>query len=186
MEIAVDLDGVVWDIMRIFIDIYNEDYDENEVFENVTKWFHFPQERFEKTYAKTLERLDDYPALNNNISEYLSILMDRYNVKILTQEQNPTEKLKEKLKSFNIIEGIQYLELIRLDRRDSKLNYKFDVYVDDNPKMIEKMKDYPDRILLLYEQPWNKNWDVSDYHNVIKVKDWEEVMIKIYELENER
>jgi len=183
MDIAVDLDGVIWCITRIFIDIYNEDYNENEVFEETTKWFQFPQERFKAVYPKALKRIDDYPFLDNNINHYLFLLMGKHNVKILTQNQNTVEILKKKLETGDIKEGYEYLELMRLNIPDDKLNYKFDVYIDDNPNMIEHMSNYPDRFLLLYEQPWNKERDINGYKNVIKVKDWKNVMKKIEELE---
>ncbi len=186
MDIAVDLDGVVWDLTSIFLDIYNEDYNENLIFEECTKWFQFPQKRFEAVYPKTLKRIDDYPFLDENINHYLFLLMGKHNVKILTQNQNTIEKLKKKLETQDIKEGFEYLELIRLSIPDNKLNYKFDVYIDDNPNMIEHMSNYPDRILLLYEEPWNKKWDINDYVNVLRVKNWNDVMKKIEELENER
>ncbi len=65
---------------------------------------------------------------------------------------------------------------------DSKLNYKFDIYIDDCPLLVDEIKEYPDRILLLYQQPWNL--DCEEAENVFKVKDWYEVMEKIEEITN--
>lgn len=36
MDIAVDLDGVVWEVMEVFLELYNKIYKENVKYE---KWF---------------------------------------------------------------------------------------------------------------------------------------------------
>ena len=182
MDIAVDLDGVVWDIMIVFLEIYNEKFGTNIKIEEVDEWYYFPQENFQAVYPDTLKRIDEYPLLDEIVNHYLFLLMGKHEVKILTKEQNPVELLKEKLESFDIKQGFEYLELIKLEMEDSKLNYKFDIYIDDCPLLVDEIKEYPDRILLLYQQPWNL--DCEETENVFKVKDWYEVMEKIEEITN--
>ena len=182
MDIAVDLDGVVWDIMGVFLELYNKRFRTNIKIEKVNEWYFFSQKNFQAVYPDTLKRIDEYPILDENIKHYLFLLMGKHEVKMLTKEQNPIEVIKEKLKSFDIREGFEYLEVIKLEIEDSKLNYKFDIYIDDCPLMIEDIKEHLDRILLLYEQPWNL--DCEETENVFKVKDWKEVMEKIEEIEN--
>ena len=41
LKIAVDLDGVVWDIMGVFIDIYNSLFKENVKYEDIDDWYFF-------------------------------------------------------------------------------------------------------------------------------------------------
>lgn len=177
MDIAVDLDGVVWDIMTIFLEIYNEDYNKDIKRYEINDWYFFPQEKFEHTYAKTVKRIMDFPVLDENIRHYLFLLNGIYDVKILTQEQNTIEVLEKKLRSLSIRKGFEYLELIRVDRKKgNKLDHKFDIYIDDNPNIIPEMVDYPDRILICYEQPWNTKYKGKEPENVIRVNNWEEVM----------
>lgn len=184
MKIAVDLDGVIWDIMISFVNIYNEEYDKSLHVYDVNKWAFFTDEEFNNVYPKTLEKIDEYPAIDDNICHYLFLLNGKHDVKILTHEANPVRVLKKKLESFGIREGFEYLELIKQDFKEhpKKTDIKFDVYIDDCPLMIDDIKNYPDRILLLFEQPWNR--DCEETSNVIRVKGWKDVMKKIKELEN--
>jgi len=64
MNIAVDIDGVVWDIMGVFLEIYNERFKTNIKIEEVEEWYFFPQENFEVVYPDTLKRIDEYPILD--------------------------------------------------------------------------------------------------------------------------
>lgn len=183
MKIAVDLDGVVWNIMGVFLELYNKKYNKNIKYEDVIQWYFFPQKRFKAVYPDTLKRIDEYPILDENINHYLFLLMGKHEVKILTHEDNSVEILKKKLKDIGIREGFEYLELIKQDTYNGdKLSEEFDIYIDDCPLLVDRMKDYPDRILLLYDQPWN--WYCENQDNVFRVMDWEEVMKMIELLEN--
>lgn len=183
MDIAVDLDGVIWDIMGVFLELYNKKFGTNIKIEEVDEWYYFPKENFETVYPETLKRIDEYPLLDENINHYLFLLMGKHEVKILTHERNTVDVMKKKLKDFNIREGFEYLELIKQDTyTGDKLSEVFDIYIDDCPLLAERMKDYPDRILLLYDQPWNRYYKSTT--NVFRVMDWKDVMGKIEELEN--
>lgn len=182
MKIAVDIDGVIWDIMGVFLELYNEKYKENIKFNDVIEWYFFPQKNFNTIYLPTLKRIDEYPFLDENINHYLFLLMGKHDVKMLTKEQNPVEIIKKKLESGNIREGFEYLELIKLEIADKKVNYKFDIYIDDCPLMVEDIKEHPDKILLLFDQPWNRHCEETE--NVFKVRDWKDVMGKIDGIEN--
>lgn len=179
LKIAVDLDGVVWDIMGVFIDIYNRLYKEDVCIEDVDGWYYFPQERFEVVYPLTLPRIMEYPVIDEFIYSYLLVLNNRYDVKILTAELNPIDSLEEKLKSLNIIKGCQYNEIIKTDPKDSKLSYNFDVYIDDKPCLAKEILKFPKRYLLLYDQPWNRDVNIKNFNNVWRVCRWEEIMLAI-------
>ncbi len=183
LKISVDLDGVIWDIMGTFVNIYNEMYGENLKPEDIDKWYYFPEDRWSTVYPLTLPRIMEYPILNAYIPTYLFFLNKVYDISILTKEQNEIPILKYKLETLGIEKGREYNELIRLDIEDSKLNYPFDIYIDDNPTMIEKMKDYPKKLLLLYDQPVNKKADILVPGNILRVKGWEEVISFIRTIE---
>jgi len=179
LKIAVDLDGVVWDIMGTFVEIYNEMYNENLKSTDVDKWNYFPEDRWNEVYPLTLPRILEYPILDFCIPSYLFFLNKVHDVSILTKEQNKVEVLKYKLETLSIDEGREYNELIRVDTKDCKLDYGFDVFVDDNPTMIEKMRNYPKKLLLLYDRPVNRKDDVNFFSNIIRVVGWKEVFSHI-------
>jgi len=184
MRIAVDLDGVIWDIMYAFCKVYNRKYDKNITPKDVNEWYYFPTPIFEEVYPETLDRIDEYPFIDENINHYLFLLMTKHDVKILTMEQNTKENLKKKLKQADIREGYEYLELIKEDRfTGDKLDFDFDIFIDDCPLLVDRMENHLDKILLLFTQPWNTYCEVNDKSNVFRVNGWKDVMIKIEEIE---
>ena len=174
LKIAVDLHGVIWEIMGVFTDIYNRLYKENVKPEDVDQWNFFPEDRWEVVYPLVLPRIMEYPIIDKDISSHLFILNRSYNINILTKEQNPIGTIIEKLRTIDITEGREYNSIRRLDIDDKKVNYYADVYIDDCPNMINDMLDYPTRVLLLYDRPWNKNYKIKS-NNVIRVYDWKDI-----------
>jgi len=181
LKIMVDLDGVVWDIMGVFVDIYNKLYKENVKYEDIDDWYYFPQDRFETVYPLTLPRIMEYPVLDENIASYLFVLNKVHDVNILTKEMNPVGTLEEKLRTLSIIKGRHYNEIIRIEVSDKKVNYEADIYIDDYPGMAKDMEKFPKRVLLFYDQPWNKNY--IEGGNVIRVSDWQEILLFINKIE---
>ena len=182
LKIAVDLDGVVWSIMGVFTDIYNKLYKQNVKPEDIDGWNFFPEERFEVVYPLTLERIMEYPILDVYIPTYLYFLNKVHDVSILTKEQNPVKILEDKLTVLDIKKGREYNELIRLDLSESKLDYPFNVYVDDYPGMAEKMCDFPKKVMILYDQPWNQI-KYPNIGNVLRVRGWKDVLSYIRTIE---
>jgi len=174
LKIMVDLDGVVWDIMYVFVDIYNKMYNENVKYDDIDDWYYFPQERFETVYPLTLPRIMEYPVLDPNIADYLLMLNKKHDVNMLTKEMNPVGTLEEKLRTLGIIKGTHYRKIIRIEVSDNKLDYEADVYIDDYPGMAKKMHEFPKRVLLFYSSPWNENYKESG--NVIRVFGWGDVL----------
>lgn len=174
LKIMVDIDGVIWDIMSTFVEIYNKLYGENVKYEDIDQWYFWSQDRWEVVYPLTLPRIMEYPIIDKDISSHLFILNRSYDINILTKEQNPIEIIIEKLRTIDITEGREYNSIRRLDIDDKKVNYYADVYIDDCPNMINDMLDYPTRVLLLYDRPWNKNYKIKS-KNVIRVYDWKDI-----------
>ena len=179
LKIFCDIDGVIWDIMGVFIEIYNRIYKENIKYEDVDDWYFFPQDRWEVVYPLTLLEINKYSILEEGISDFLFLLNEHNNVNMLTKEQNTIEVLKNKLTELDIVEGKQYNTITKLDIDDKKVNYKADIYIDDNPNIIKDMIDYPKRILLLFDQPWNQKYDVFNIKNVIRIYGWNDILIFI-------
>jgi len=179
MKIFCDLDGVVWDIMGIFVEIYNEQFNENVKYEDIDSWWFFSQDCFDIVYPLTLPRIMDYPILDNFVDSHIFDLNYENDLSILTAEANTKETLKEKLESIGIYEETHYDEIIRVDHKDSKLDYEADIYIDDNPNMAKEMDKYPDRYLFLYNQPWNKSFDDSKCENVWRVSGWDAIKLGI-------
>ena len=186
MKIMLDLDGVVWDIMHIFVEIYNEQFNENVKYEDISGWWFFDFEKWKVVYPLTLPRIMEYPVLDNYVDTYISQLNMNHEVIILTAEANTKEVLKKKLESLHIYEDTHYRGIITVDPNENKLNYEADVYIDDNPNMAEKMHEYPDKYLLLYSQNWNQEFEDEKSKNVWRVWGWDEIMLAIELIEKKK
>lgn len=175
----LDLDGVVWDIMGIFVEIHNEIYHTDVKYEDIDGWWFFPQDEFETVYPLTLPRIMEYPVTDNYVDVYVADINISHDVSILTAEANTVEVLKKKLESIHIHEGTHYDKLITVGLNENKLNYEADMYIDDNPNLAEKMSEHPNRYLLLFDQPWNQGFDARETKNVWRVFNWDEIMMSI-------
>jgi len=183
LKIAVDLDGVVWDIMGVFIDIYNSLFKENVKYKDVDDWYFFPQDRWDIVYPLTLPRIMEYPILDEYIPTYLYFLNKVSDVSIVTKEQNPIGTMEAKLTTLNIYKGREYDKIIKLPVSGNKLDLPFNVYIDDYPGMAKKMAQYPGKIMIFYDQPWNRKDTYKCQGNVLRVKGWKEVLSFIRTIE---
>jgi len=186
MKIMLDLDGVVWDIMGIFVEIYNEKFNENVKYEDINGWWFFDYEKWKVVYPLTLPRIMEYPVFEHYVDTYIYDMNISHDVTILTAEANPVVVLKNKLYSLHIFEGTHYDKIITVDPNENKLNYEADIYIDDNPNMAEKMYEHPDRILLLLNQPWNQGFEDEKSENVWRVYSWDDIKLSIDIIEKKK
>jgi len=191
MKIAIDIDGVLLDIMVEYCIIYNEKYGTKYTKADVTDWEFFKywniseKEAFE-IFDIIYEDSMAVPFMDENAPTIMEKLSKLHEVSIVTA-RNPKYKdpVVKKLNYHNIKKGIQYRDMILLHHEpyDIKLQENFDVYVDDNPNLVESIGELKERILLLYDQPWNQNCICEN--NVIRVHNWKEVYLEINKLQNE-
>jgi len=81
---------------------------------------------------------------------------------------------------MNLKPGIQYQNLIIVDSDKEKLDLDYDIYIDDGPKLANIMGKYPNKILILLDQPWNKTIQISK--NIKRVNNWKEIYDEITKL----
>jgi len=188
MKIAIDIDGVLLDIIVRYCEIYNKRYGTNYQKKDVTNWDFFKDWNiteetafniFFEIYADSI----NVPFIDEDAPKIMKILNELYDVDIVSARlPEYRSSILEKLDSHDIREGIQYIELILLHHKpyDVKLKQNYDVYVDDNPNLVETIKKLKNRTLLLFDQPWNQ--ESVCQNNVYRVYDWNEVYKKIKEL----
>lgn len=188
MKIAIDIDGVLLDIIVEYCIIFNKRYGTNHQKKDVTKWDFFKDwnidedtgfKIFYEIYADSMS----IPFIDDNAPEIMKKLNEAYDVDIVSARiPEYRSSIKKKLDFHNIKEGIQYSELVLLHHRpyDIKLKERYDLYVDDNPNLVEPIKKLKNRTLLLFNQPWNQ--DIICENNVYRVHNWKEVYQKIKKL----
>lgn len=192
MKIAVDIDGVLLDIMVEYCKIFNERYGTNYNKKDVTDWEFFRDWNIDvkiafEIFTAIYEDSMNVPFIDEDSIEIMQKLNKDQEVFIVTA-RNPQYKkpVVKKLSSHNIKKGIQYEGIILLHHEpyDIKLEQHFDVYIDDNPNLVESIKLFEERTLLLFDQPWNQKSKCEK--NVIRVYNWKDVYRKIRELEKKK
>lgn len=181
MRIAVDVDGVLIDLIPEFCRLEGNGHSPEEV----TKWGFFEDwgVTFEKGY-EIFANIDD--TKTKTIDEHIPIYLERLNkehtVYIVTcRNINKMPRLLEKFKMMGLEPGKHYEGFIIIWNHDmsKKLEHDFDVYIDDSPKIAEPMKYYPAKDLILFDQPWNQG--VRNGFNIKRVKGWKKVMEEFFE-----
>lgn len=188
MKIAIDIDGVLLDIIITYCEIYNRRYGTNYKKNDVVKWDFFAdwnmdEETGFKIFYEIYADSHSIPFIDNDAPKIMKKLNESYDLDIVSArvpEYRPS--IIDKLESHDIMGGIQYTELILLHHKpyDIKLKQNYDLYVDDNPNLVEPIKMMKNRTLLLFDQPWNQNSVCED--SVHRVYNWVDVEKKIFDL----
>jgi len=187
MKIAVDIDGVLLDIIVEYCKIFNIRYGTNYQKEDVTNWDFFKDWNIDEETAFNIffeiyANTDDVPFIDDDAPSVLINLNKLYDVSIVSARlPRYHNQIVKKLKDHNIHKGKHYNEVILLHHHpsDIKLKEAFDIYIDDNPNLVEPIKKLNKRTLLLYDQPWNQ--DCICEKNVIRVYNWKDIEVKIKE-----
>jgi uncharacterized HAD superfamily protein len=181
MKIAIDIDGVLLNIMSTFLKIFNNRYCTSYKIEDVTNWEFFKdwniseEEAFDIFY-NIYQNTMDVPFIDEMAPEYLGKLHLAHEVYILsTRDPLYRSQVEKKLEFHKIKQNIQYIDLILIHNKpyDSKSSQEFDVFVDDNPHLAEAILKKKDKYLLLYDQPWNKSFLCKN--NIIRVYNWKDI-----------
>lgn len=161
MKIALDLEGVLADVTGRLEDHQGL----ND--EDLKSWGCSSEEQLNKFLAameqvwKT-EHLAIQP-MSDNLPGVVEQMNDRHTVDIVTGRTGVDIQVRDWLaKNY-----IEYNDLRPVDHYKHKLDDEYDVFIDDNPHMVE---DDLDAALLVRDQPWNDHIDTHEKTNVRRVE----------------
>jgi len=183
MKIAVDVDGVILAMIPKVCEIYNERFNTNYTKEDVRQWEFFKdwnisEESMYKIFNQVYENSQSLSLIDENAPQVLKKLYNKYVVDLVTARDLRFESnLIEKLNSLNIKKGTYYENLIHVEAKpyDSKLTLNYDIIIDDNPNLVKVIGKYMNKKLLLYDQPWNQNFQNKE--RVTRVYNWNQIEI---------
>lgn len=182
-KIALDLDGVLLNTLGKFIEIWNIIKEDNKTLEDIKRFGFYEDWGISESIfwaffdmCKT-EKLDP---IDPKAPKYVKRLRTQCKIDIVTaRKESERELIEGNLKDIGMIQGIHYDNLIIVPRLiDSpKIDLPYDVYIDDNPllaKDIKAIQQFEDRVLLLWQQPWN--WMIESGSGVFRVGGWKSIM----------
>ena len=170
MRILVDVDSVVLDLMPVWLDRYNADYNDTLTVDRITEW---NMEKFVKPECgvriyKYLEQPDLYEDVRTIGGAWLTIhefLLENNEVIYVSAGFYPAPKIRCLRRH-----GLEANEdnFIATARKDCVYG---DVLIDDNPKNIN-LFPYPG---VLYTQPWNAEVELRNNTLDTRANGWLEV-----------
>jgi len=181
MKIAIDIDGVLLDIIIPYIEIFNQRYNTKYKKKDVSNWDFYKEwninedEAFEIFY-EIYENTMSVPFIDEDAPIFINKLNNLHDLYILSARASEYRtQIIEKLNSHNIEKESHYIDLILVSHLpyDLKITQPFDIYVDDNPNLAKAIEKTDDKYLLLYDQPWNQK--IENTNNIIRVFNWKDI-----------
>jgi hypothetical protein len=177
-RIGLDMDGVLysWDraVRRMISEEFGLDVPESTAWsfikdfagEKVWRWLWAHDGNVDRMFGTGFA----YPGAITG-SQELYDLADE--VVILTSGPPGCELAKE---AWLLNRGIPFDDFVRFDHGVSKMSVPCQVYIDDNPAVIEDLARYPRRTGILVDRPWNQ--EVEYGKNVVRAHGWSEIVAR--------
>lgn len=106
--------------------------------------------------------------LDSNIPSIIYSLNANYEIYVVTASIDPSSVYKWLIKNNIIISRDHFISC----KAEEKVNYNFDIYIDDYPEIAKKVAE-TNKIVIVYKQPWNALFLRNNRNkNIIPVDDW--------------
>lgn len=180
MKIAVDVDGVLLDIVSVFFDICNREHGTELTMDMATGWGFYQEHGISddlawKIFDRIQSDLDELKVIDDTAIDILKDMNARHIIDIVTVRKGKRKsELKKKLDTVGIHKGSHYRKIVTAPHKpyDAKLSYGYDVYIDDNPHLAHSL-DNNDAYLVMFDQPWNRS--IKNRSNVIRADNWDSI-----------
>ncbi len=171
MKIALDVDGVLADVIVSWIEINNQN--RTKISKNdVTSWdfwkqFNIDRFDFYSELSKCWENWNEIPPTEKNLQQSTKLLNQNATVDIVTAREQYTDTfVKNWLNHFNI----SYDNYVSVIDGTMKADLDYDLFIDDSPLNAEKFT-LKNKKFLLYNQPWNQNIQVKNVNRISNLFD---------------
>lgn len=184
--IGIDLDEIIADFVRTFIDFYKEIYGRKILFEEI-KTYNFWEQGLGKNREEAIKLVDEFYnsryfdniPLIDNARQAIGKLSLEKRVYIVTSRPN---RFKEKTEEFvnNHFFGKEIRVIYSSDFHKENGNTKAEIctnlrisdFVEDNLEYARECAERGVRVFL-YDKPWNQG---KLNRGIIRVKSWQEIL----------
>ena len=109
--------------------------------------------------------------IDPNIPAVIYSLSTNYEIYVVTASIDPNSVYKWLIKNNIILSRDHFISC----KAEEKVNYNFDIYVDDYPEIAKKVAE-TNKIAIVYKQPWNADFlRCNRDKNIIPANDWNEI-----------
>jgi len=162
MKIALDVDGVLADVIQSWLNYSNSIRDKISKHE-ITDWDFWKKHQinrydFYAELSSCWKNWKEIPTTEDNLSLVTKNLSELGNVDIVTAREHSTDSF---VKNWLEYYDVSYDNYVSVIDGPMKADLDYDVFIDDSPlnalKIIQQNKK-----IILYSQPWNQN--ITDKH----------------------
>lgn len=176
MKIALDVDGVLADVIELWL-IYSNKIRSNISKDEITNWnfwkkFKINRYDFYEELNSCWKNWDSIPPTENNLSIVTQNLSNFGQVDIVTAREISTDSF---VKNWLKLHDITYHNYISVIDGPMKADLDYDVFIDDSPLNAIKFLQHKKNVLL-YSQPWNQH--ISD-PNIQRISTLSEAVEKL-------
>ncbi len=183
MRIGVDLDNTLANLAYAAMRVWNDEHPEDHIHQsdffswNANEALGLSRAQFFNLLKLAWYRWKKYMHLmEKHANKSLDMLRSHgHSIHIITNRDVASHSY---VIAFLEQEGITYDAFSIINHGIPKLSFPIDVLLDDHPKMGEAAKRYPDKKVLLYDQPWNRH--IEETANLTRVPSMRHVVAKIF------
>ena len=166
MRIALDVDGVLADIMVSWLE-HNNKIRTKILKHEITDWYFWKKLDINRYdfYAelnKCWQNWHDIPPTESELSDFTNEISKLGQVDIVTAREQSTDSF---VKSWLDHHDIIYENYVSVASGIMKADLNYDVFIDDSPLNAMKISQNKKRIFL-YDQPWNQKVADKGVHRV--------------------
>ncbi|MCF8884196.1 MAG: hypothetical protein QXE67_02175 [Nitrososphaerota archaeon] len=182
MRIAIDLDGVLANSMKVWLKIWYEKTGQIIEYQEVNEWFFWRKlgmdsRRFMQILNEAWSRWLEIPPMEESLNLKTRQLKTLGRLDIVTARPRKTERYVYKWLSLH---KIVYDKYVWVKRGEDKVKLDYDVFIDDSPTILADLDPARRSLILIYDQPWNRNINEGDH--VKRVKNLDEAYLIIRSL----
>ena len=185
ISIALDVDGVLADVMPVWLKLYNCKYGAQLTLRDVTRWnFWMPagisRSTFYLIFSQAWRLWREIPPTEEKLEDKVRALMEKGRVDIVTGRSRDTvPQVKEWLLHYQI----SYNNFVTVPSTRQKASLVYTVFIDDAPSVAISVAKKGGHVAL-YDQPWNR--DVHEGEAIVRVKNLTEAFYLIDRLTQAR
>ncbi len=174
MKIALDVDGVLADIIFVWLDEYNKTHKKSVTKDDIMQWDFWKELGYDKymfyeDLSNCWSRWIEVPLMEQGIANSVEKLHSVGIVDIVTARDTASTKYVKQWLAHN---EIKYNDYVAVMRGRDKADLDYDVFIDDSPHNVVRIAS-KGKNALLYDQPWNKS--ITD-SKIVRIKKLEEAV----------
>lgn len=173
LTILVDMDNVLENLTEVWIAHLNKRYNKDVKFQNLKDQdmqIVYPDLSQEQIFEmlNDVNLWKDVKPLPDAVKYLQQLVIDGHKVVIVTSGYFESVALKIRTVLFKFFPFLDWKDIVVAYQKNLVHG---DIIIDDD---IHNLKTHPCRYRLLFDAPWNHNWDNLS-NNVIRVQNWEDI-----------